>query len=603
VTLNQFKISYIIRKLYDILSVQERRKAVLVCSMIITMVFLDLISVSIVPLFIAVLSTPNLLNTNSILNSIYTKLDFHDSKSFLLFLGLMVFLMMLFSIAFKALVTHVQMRFIMMREYSIGKRLIETYLQQPYSWFLNRHSASLGNKILGEINTVIFNSLIPIMNVFAQMILVVALLSLLIFVDPLPALSVGGTLVAAYAIIFKLLKSKLATIGESRYKTNLERWSSVHEAFSAFKELKLAGLENTYVRRFALPAETYAKNLADSISIGQLPRYAMEAVVYGGMLLIVILSTFNRGSITDALPIISLYAFTGYRLMPALQNIYSSVTQLSIALPALDSLHHDLMDFKFSQIQSAPVQLTFENGIWLNDIRYTYPNAKRQTLKGISIAIPARSSVGLVGSTGSGKTTLVDIVLGLLEPQGGTLQVDSTIIDVGNLRSWQEMIGYVPQQIYLSDDSVAANIAFGVDKDNIDWVSVERASKIAELHDFVVNDLPQGYLTTVGERGVRLSGGQRQRIGIARALYHNPKVLILDEATSALDNLTEQAVMDSMENLGNSITTILIAHRLSTVRKCDIIYLMEEGEIKSHGTYQEMQSSNLLFQRMTGVTD
>jgi ABC-type multidrug transport system fused ATPase/permease subunit len=208
--------------------------------------------------------------------------------------------------------------------------------------------------------------------------------------------------------------------------------------------------------------------------------------------------------------------------------------------------------------------------------------------------------VGFVGATGSGKTTTVDVILGLLEPQKGSLSIDGQIIDATNRRQWQRSIGYVPQHIYLSDDTVTANIAFGVDINDIDQQAVEHAAKIANLHEFVTSDLPDGYNTTVGERGVRLSGGQRQRIGIARALYHNPKVLILDEATSALDNITEQAVMEAVNNLGHEITIILIAHRLSTVRQCDQIYLLERGEVKATGTYQELTQTSERFAAMVG---
>jgi ABC-type multidrug transport system fused ATPase/permease subunit len=216
----------------------------------------------------------------------------------------------------------------------------------------------------------------------------------------------------------------------------------------------------------------------------------------------------------------------------------------------------------------------------------------------MDLSIPAHSTVGFVGATGSGKTTTVDVILGLLEPQEGSLSVDGQSITAANHRRWQRAIGYVPQHIYLADDSVAANIAFGMNARDIDHKSVERAAKIAHLHEFVSNDLPDGYATTVGEHGVRLSGGQRQRIGIARALYHNPQVLIMDEATSALDNLTEQAVMQAVNNLGHDITIILIAHRLSTVRQCDQIYLLEQGQVKAQGTFEELTQANERFRAM-----
>jgi ABC-type multidrug transport system fused ATPase/permease subunit len=253
-----------------------------------------------------------------------------------------------------------------------------------------------------------------------------------------------------------------------------------------------------------------------------------------------------------------------------------------------------------SNIQQTQInRLRLTQKIQLTKVSYRYPSASQLALKSIDLIIHAHSTVGFVGATGSGKTTLVDVILALLEPQEGILTVDGQPITLANCRQWQRIIGYVPQQFYLADDSVAANIAFGMNVKDIDQKAVERVAKIANLHEFVTNDLPQGYATTVGERGVRLSGGQRQRIGIARALYHNPQVLILDEATSALDNLTEQAVMEAVNNLGHEITIIMIAHRLSTVRQCDQIYLLDRGELKASGTYEILKQQNEQFKKLS----
>ena len=288
------------------------------------------------------------------------------------------------------------------------------------------------------------------------------------------------------------------------------------------------------------------------------------------------------------IPIFSLYVFAGYRLMPALQQIYASFTNLTFVGPALEKLYKDLKNLKSLNLNQDQKALTFNNTIALKNIHYNYPNSTRKALKDITLNIPAKSTIGLVGTTGSGKTTTVDIILGLLEAQKGTLEVDGKIITLENSRSWQRSIGYVPQHIYLADDSVAANIAFGVKPENISEKAVTKASIIANLHNFVIEELPKKYQTKVGERGVRLSGGQRQRIGIARALYHNPKILILDEATSALDNQTEEAVMDAINNLNKDITIILIAHRLNTVKNCDIIFKLDKGQVIEQGTFDEL---------------
>ena len=297
---------------------------------------------------------------------------------------------------------------------------------------------------------------------------------------------------------------------------------------------------------------------------------------------------FRSGDIAKVLPIIALYAFAGYRLMPALQKIYISLTSLRFVGPALDSLHDDLKNLKPIIQSEHGDSLKLNKNIRLKNIHYNYPNASKTALKNISLSIPANKTIGLVGATGSGKTTTVDIILGLLDPQEGALEVDGKVINKDNKRAWQRSIGYVPQQIFLSDNTVAANIAFGIDTKKINQEAVECAAKIANLHEFVVNELPFKYQTIIGERGIRLSGGQRQRIGIARALYHKPKVLVLDEATSALDNLTEKAVMNAVHNSENDITKILVAHRLSTVKDCDIIFLFDKGELKNQGTFEEL---------------
>ena len=305
----------------------------------------------------------------------------------------------------------------------------------------------------------------------------------------------------------------------------------------------------------------------------------------------------QSGTFSTALPIISLYVFAGYRLMPAAQMIYSSFTQLTFASPSIEKLYYDIKNLNPTNLDRDNGVLPFKKMISLKNICYNYPNASRTALKNINLNISFNDTVGLVGATGSGKTTIVDIILGLLEAQKGTLEIDGKVITKHNTQSWQRSIGYVPQHIYLSDDTVAANIAFGQEPRDFDENKIQKASKIANLHEFVMHELPNQYQTTIGERGVRLSGGQRQRIGIARALYFNPQVLILDEATSALDNLTEKIVMDAVNNLSKHKTIILIAHRLSTVKKCDKIFLLEKGELKNEGTFDELININENFRK------
>jgi len=591
-----------LKKTLNLLTPDERKRGWLLLGMMLVMALLDMLGVASIMPFMAVLVTPELVETNAILKSFYAAssyLGVNTVDQFLFLLGIGVFILLVSSLAFKALTTYAQLRYTLMREYSIGKRLIEGYLHQPYVWFLNRHSADLGKNILSEVGTVVHNGLMPIMTLIAQGMVSISLLILLITIDPKLSLIIGLTLSVVYGLIFKATSGLLAHMGSERMKANQERFNAVIEAFGAAKEVKVSGLESVYIQRFDAPAQNYARHNAIAQVISQLPRFAVEAIAFGGMILVLLYIMSQSGSFANALPIISLYAFAGYRLIPSLQQIYSAITQLRFVGPALDALHRDLMSLQPADTNQQQSVMPLTKNIKLNDIVFRYPNATKPALEGISLRIAAKSTVGLVGATGSGKTTMIDLILGLLVAQEGILAIDDLPITAHNKGSWQRTIGYVPQQIYLSDDSVAANIAFGLQPNQIDQIAVERAAKIANLHDFVTTHLPQGYDTKVGERGVRLSGGQRQRIGIARALYHNPQLLILDEATSALDNLTEQAVMEAVHNLGQKVTIILIAHRLSTVKECDKIFLLEKGKLIGQGSYEVLKRENKTFMAMT----
>ena len=580
-----------LKKFLYLLSHEERKRAYLLLLMILIMALLDMLGVASIMPFIAVMSNPELVETNFILKTMFEYLsDFgiETNQQFLFFLGISVFLLLVVSLTFKAVTLYAQVRFIQMREYSISKRLVEGYLHQPFSWFLNRHSAEIGKTILSEVSKVVSKGLGPMINLIAQCAVTVAIITLLILVDPKLTLIVSLILGVAYWIVYRLTRSFITRKGKQSLKFNEGKFTAVSEAFGAAKEIKVGGLEQTFIKRFSDPAILLAQDNAKVTVIGLLPRYVLEAITFGGMMLVVIYLIAQSGTFINAVPILALYAFAGYRLMPALQQIYSNIVSLRYATPSLDSVIDDLKSLQPYNPSISQDTLQLKKNITLNHINYSYPNSSRTALNNINFSIQARSTVGLVGATGSGKTTTVDIILGLLIPQKGTLEVDDKVIDKNNLKAWQRSIGYVPQQIFLSDDSIAANIAFGTNLKDINQEAVEYAAKMANLHEFVINELPSKYQTTVGERGIRLSGGQRQRIGIARALYHNPQILILDEATSALDNLTERAVMEAVHKLRKNITIIMIAHRLSTVKNCDNILLMEKGEVKEQGKFDKL---------------
>ncbi len=579
------------KKLSYLLSHNERRRAFLLLIMILLMALIDMLGIASIVPFIAILTSPELIDTNVYLSKAYqiaSIIGINTKHEFLIAVGIAVFLLLIFSLTFKALTTYFQTRFIKMCEYNISKRLLEYYLNQPYSWFLNRNSANLGKTILSEVSNVVGKGLNPMMGLITSIIITLTLFILLVFVDIKLTLLAIITMSIFYGLVYTFNRNLMNRIGKEVFKANEQRFKVLNEAFGGSKEVKVGGLEQAYINQFAKPANSIARNSALSEIIGQIPRYSLEAIAFGGMILIILYFMTLGTGINNVLPLIALYAFAGYRLLPAIQKIYISMTYLRFIGPALDSLHEDLKKLKPDIQDESKDTLNLKKNIILNNVNYHYPNSEKTALKNINLIIPVNSTIGLVGATGSGKTTTVDIILGLLEAQEGTLEVDEKIINKYNRRSWQRSIGYVPQHIFLADNTVSANIALGVNINNIDQEAVENAAKIANLHDFVTNELPLKYETTIGERGIRLSGGQRQRIGIARALYHKPKVLVLDEATSALDNLTEKAVMEAVHNSKNKITKILVAHRLSTVRKCDKIFMFDKGELKNQGTFDEL---------------
>ncbi|QKT03808.1 ABC transporter ATP-binding protein [Ectothiorhodospiraceae bacterium 2226] len=597
------------RKLHDLLDRRERRQALLLFMMMLVMGLLEALGVASIMPFIAVLANPELINTNPVLNAVYVALGFSNTHTFLMFLGFIVFAVVVGSLSFQALTHWVMARFANMRNFSISSRLLSGYLARPYSWFLRRHSSDLGKTVLDEVQQVISHALMPALQLVASLIAAIFLVALVVVVEPTVALVALVVLGGTYALIYLALRKYLRWIGEDRLIANRERFRIAHEALGGIKEVKVLGLENAQLRAFRKPALRFARRQATNQIISELPHFALQALVFGGMVILLLTMLAARdGNLTAALPLLALYAFAGYRLMPALQKVYRSMTKLRFGEAPLKALHDDVVATGIIQraVDAAPLPpppepIRLRKELELREVSYSYPGAARPALSKIEMSIPARTTVGIVGSTGAGKTTVVDLILGLLSADAGELRVDGSVITPERVRAWQQSLGYVPQSIFLTDDTVAGNIAFGVPPDQIDMAAVERAARIAELHDLVVNDMPEGYATEIGERGVRLSGGQRQRIGIARALYHDPDVLILDEATSALDNLTERAVMDAVHNLGHRKTIILIAHRLTTVRECDTIFLLEHGRVSESGTYNQLLANSQRFKAMAAT--
>ena len=587
-----------LKKILYFLTRREKKSASLLLIMIIIMAFIDMLGVASVFPFMAAITSPGLIETNFFLKNLLqtsSVIGIENNDQFIFFLGSLVFFFFIFSLCFKAITFYYQTRFIQMRGYSISKQLLEVYLNQPYSWFLNNNSAEVGKNILSEAGLISNQALMSVFNLIKGCVITIFLIILLSIVDIKLTLIIILIIGGSYLIIFNFSKKLLTRIGIERLAANQSRFKSISEAFGASKEVKVSGLENIFINRFSASAMIFAQRQITNQIIAIMPRFLIEAVSFGSMILLILFFISTKGSFTNSIPIVAVYAYAGYRLMPSLQEIYHSFAIIKYINASINKLYEDVKNLKVLTSEQDNTILSFKNKIILNQISYNYPNSSRTALKNVNLTIPAYMTVGLIGPTGCGKTTIVDIILGLLTPQKGTLKIDGEVISENNVKSWKSSIGYVPQHIYLTDDTIAANIALGTSPQNINQELLEKVSKIANLHKFVSDELPNKYQTIIGERGVRLSGGQRQRIGIARALYNQPKILILDEATSALDNQTEQEVMDAINNFDKKITILIIAHRLNTIKSCDIIYKLDKGQIISKGTYDEVTSLDKNF--------
>jgi ATP-binding cassette, subfamily B, bacterial PglK len=396
-----------------------------------------------------------------------------------------------------------------------------------------------------------------------------------------------------------------ATLGQKRVAANQSRYKAVMEGFGAFKEVKAFERGEHFVRAYENPTRRFNRYLVACSLIKQMPRYFLETLAFGGLVALVLYFLAAGGDIRNMVPLLVLYAFAAYRLMPAVQVCFGCLTTLRFHHHLVGRLYQDFHDAgQASHDQGESLngwrreKLSLEKGIRFENVSFAYPGARLTALREVSLTIPCRSMVAFCGATGSGKTTMVDLLLGLLPPSGGEIRVDGLPLTQENLPRWRRCVGYVPQEIFLSDDTLLRNIAFGVPDDEIDATAVERAAKAARIHDFIIKDLPEGYQTEVGERGIRLSGGQRQRLGIARALYHDPEVLIFDEATSALDGRTEKEVMAAIQNAAKAKTVIMIAHRLTTVEACDRIFVVEEGRVVEQGAFGHLVDLNGTFRSL-----
>lgn len=592
-------------KVWSLLSRSERWAAIWVlCVAIIAAVLSTAMVASVVP-FLTIVADPAKVKELWFLSSLYDYFGFQSAYAFTLAVGFASLAMIMLGMFAQYLRVYTTSRFVMMRIHSLSSRLIANYMGKPYAFFLNRHSGEMGNRVLSEAQEVVLRFILPATEFITSLTAIAALVGYLIWVQPVISLVAFALLGGTFGISFAATRATMRRLGHLRATRNADRFKLAGEAFSGVKDLKLLGREPIYVDRFSAASHELATAESRFRIISELPFYFVQTVALAGVIVFCLLllqrdSVASEGELAKLLPLLGLFGFAGQRLLPEISRIYRSATKLQFAKGAIDLVYADLADSnaKDALLRVLPPALGMKATLELAGINYNYPSSETAGIRDISLTIRAGEKIGIVGETGAGKTTLVDIILGLLTPRSGTILVDGVQVTESNVRAWQQTVGYVQQNIFLVDATVSENIAFGLSPGEIDEAKKIAAAKAAKIHTFVTEQLPGGYDTIVGERGVRLSGGQRQRIGIARALYHDADLIVLDEATSALDNITEKEVMAAIDDLDGRKTALIIAHRLSTVRNCDRIIVMEKGSILAFDRWDVLMASNPVFQRI-----
>lgn len=560
-----------LKKIWAILTRHERRRTVVMLVLVILMALAETVGVVSIMPFLSVLARPDMVQDNAALAWLYDKFAFSSDQEFITALGIASIVLVVGSSAFKTVTLHLVNRFTFLLRHSISARLLSGYLHQPYEFFLTYNPSELSRNVLSEIDQLQNGLIKPVSQLIAQGSVALAMMLLLFFYNPWIAISAAVVIGLMYGVIYLLVRKRLGRTGQARQDANGARFQACNEALGGIKDVKITNAATAYQGSFNHASREYSRHQANAETLSQSPLYMVETIGYSGLIILALILMKQSNDIGQVLPVLGLYGFAAYRLLPSAQIMYRGFAQLKFSSAALETIHQHLsLPTQTSKPASQP--LTPQKEIRLQGIRFAYPTAPDKTvLQDFDLVIPANTSVGIVGKSGAGKSTVMDLLLGLLQPQAGTLSVDGIPIDASNIHNWQAAIGYVPQHIYLADTSIAENIAFGVPAGQIDMQAVERAARAAQIHEFISTELPAGYQSRVGDRGIRLSGGQRQRIGIARALYRDPPVLLMDEATSALDGATERALSYAVSLLSSRKTVLLIAHRQNTLESCKSI--------------------------------
>lgn len=571
---------------------------------ILVAVFLEIVGVASILPFMELVARPNAIEQSEWLRQAYNFFGFESHRQMLIATGVSIIVLIGITNAFLILTTWMQYKYSWETAHSFGMRLLRTYLHRPYAFYLTRNTAQMQAYVIGEVGSLTGGVIIPGIEFISRTLVSMVIFALLLLIDPQIALVMFCSLGGAYLLIYLTRQNFLKRIGKHRVNMNMLRYKTMRELLGGLKTIKVYNEQRFFYDRYEGASREFCDVQPKYNLVLVSPRYMLEFLAFGTILLVTIYLFISSGDIQAALPKLSFYAVAGYRLLPALQKAFAAAAKIRHHYPVLDRLYPDLKEGL--QIGELPTQqatpLPFEQRISLEQVAYQYENTDQRVIRSLSLEIQKGQTVAFVGSTGSGKTTLVDLIVGLLTPTDGAIRIDETILQPEHVTAWQANIAYVPQDVFLFDDTVGRNIAMGEQDHEIDAERLQEVTQVADIYDFIRDTLDAGFHSEIGENGVRLSGGQRQRLGLARALYRRPEVLVLDEATSALDSITERGIIESLKSFSQDLTTIIIAHRLSTVRHADCIYVMSEGNIIAKGTYQSLMRSNDTFKNMVQLS-
>lgn len=594
--------------LWGILTPKQRLDILIMQTVSIAMAFSTITGIAAIAPFFAVLGQPQLIDHNSLLHWAYEHGNFSDRRAFVVTLGFGFIAVMLTANLTNVLGSLAMSRLALRIGNELQSTLFGEYLSRPYCFHTRANGTLLSNNILHETarltNGILRNAFLLVTNLVTATFITVSILLL----KPVIALAMVAGLGGGYALIYYLLRKRLLHLGQTQSSSAIEQAQILHESFGAIKEIIVLQAQNFFRGRFERASKSFSYASAHGQVVAQNPRHLMECVAAVGLVGLALALSGREDGVGSSLGQLTFLAFAAYRLLPILQQIFATSVSIRADRVGLAAIAPDLRRARAASHTNSIAnsgadsawQVRPQQEIRLEAVSFRYAPDRPWALESVSLRVPARAAVGIVGANGSGKTTLVDVIVGLLVPSEGRVAVDGSALDEANRAAWQSRIAYVPQNMFLLDASIAQNIALGIPAAEIDRRRLLEVAGLARLDEFV-KKLPAGYDQRVGERGIQLSGGQRQRIGIARALYREATVLVLDEATNALDGLTEQEVMETLGRLRGRYTTILIAHRMTTVRSCDIIFELENGKIVGSGSYDTLIKSSAVFRRMTEV--